>query len=273
VKSTVEGHLGAMGLTLSEEKTKVTHWSKPIVFLGYSIHGALRAQGVQIKAILSIPKEKERLIRRELLHSASHHHIPELDAMILMNAKFRGWCHYDKYANNPTSTFQRVIAKMWWFYAHFRARKQKQSCKQLLTRATQTGNLNVVKKGNDQRQTFTIKVGKREYYVDICPPKTAHIHAVAHKEPWTVDLKPVNHTNWSNGRSAATRLTALARSEGPCERCKEHPAQDVHHKNRTSTKRTRRAKIASDKDQQQQALALCKECHLEVFHHGTYRQV
>jgi RNA-directed DNA polymerase len=93
VKSTVEGHLGAMGLTLSEEKTKVTHWSKPIVFLGYSIHGALRAQGVQIKAILSIPKEKERLIRRELLHIAIHHHIPELDAMLLMNAKFRGWCH------------------------------------------------------------------------------------------------------------------------------------------------------------------------------------
>src|SRR6266545_3181382 len=102
------------------------------------------------------------LIRRGLLHIASHRHIPELDAMILMNAKFRGWCHYYKYANNPTSTFQRVIAKMWWFYAHFLARKQKQSCKQLLTRATQTGNLKVVKKSNDQRQTFTIKVGKRE---------------------------------------------------------------------------------------------------------------
>jgi hypothetical protein len=85
-----------MGLTLSEEKTQVTHWSKPIVFLGYAIHGALRAQGVQIKAILSIPKDKERRIRRALLHMASHHHIPELDAMILLNAKCRGWCHYYK---------------------------------------------------------------------------------------------------------------------------------------------------------------------------------
>jgi hypothetical protein len=162
---------------------------------------------------------------------------------------------------------------MWWFDAHFLARKQQQSCQQLLTRATQTGNLTVVKKGNDHRQTFTIKVGQRAYDVDRFPPKTAHIHAVAHKETWTGDLKPGNHTHWSNGRSAATRLTALARSEGTCARCKEHPAQDVPHKNRMSTKRTRRAKMASDKDQQQQALALCKECHLEVCHHGPYRQV
>jgi hypothetical protein len=162
---------------------------------------------------------------------------------------------------------------MGWFYAHVLARKQKQSWKQLLTRATQTGHLKVVNKGNDQRQTFTSKVGKREDYVEIFPPNTAHIHAVAHKETWTVDLKPVNHTHWSNGRSAATRLTALARSAGTCERCKEHPAQDVHHKNRLSTTRTRRAKIASDKDQQPPALALCKACHLEVFHHGTDRHV
>src|SRR5882724_1648105 len=72
---------------------------------------------------------------------------------------------------NPVSLLQSR------FYAYFLARKQQQSCKQLLTRATQTGNLKVVKKGTDQRQTFTIKVGKREYYLDIFPPKTAHIHA------------------------------------------------------------------------------------------------
>lgn len=96
VQRTVEGHLGAMGLTLSAEKTKVTPWSMPSVFLGSSIHGALRAQGVHIKALLSIPKETERLLRRELLHIASPPHIPELDAMILMNATCRGWCHSDK---------------------------------------------------------------------------------------------------------------------------------------------------------------------------------
>jgi group II intron reverse transcriptase/maturase len=89
-KSKVEGYLSAMGLTLSVEKTKVTHWDKPITFLGYHIHGEIRANGVQIRAILTTPKEKERLIRRELLTVARYHHIPEIDAMLAMNAKFRG---------------------------------------------------------------------------------------------------------------------------------------------------------------------------------------
>jgi retron-type reverse transcriptase len=100
-KNKVEGHLAAMGLTLSEEKTSITHWEKPIQFLGYHIHGRQRAQGVQITAVLSIPKEKERAIQRELVRVASYHHSPERDGMLSMNAKFRGWCNYYKYANNP----------------------------------------------------------------------------------------------------------------------------------------------------------------------------
>ena len=270
-KNKVERHLEAMGLTLSVEKTRMTNWAKPITFLGYHIHGELRDNGVQIRAILSIPKEKERLIRRELLKVSSYHHIPELDAMISMSAKFRGWCNYYKYANSPQVVFNRISQKMWWFFAHFLARNHRSSIKQLLAWAEKTGGTKVVSKGNDRRSTFTIQVGKREYFLDRFPAKSAEIRQVTNKETWTTDLKPVNPMNWIQGRSAATRLTALARSEGICERCGENPAQQVHHTNRMKTKRTTRAKIASDKDQREQARALCKECHLEV-HHGNYGQ-
>ena len=268
-KNKVEGHLEAMGLKLSEEKTSITHWAKPITFLGYHIHGELRINGVQIQAILSIPKEKERTIRRELLRVASYYHIPELDAMLAMNAKFRGWCNYYKYANSPQGVFNRTAQKMWWFYAHFLARKHKSSIKALLTRLKKNGSSKVVRKGNDRRGTFTIRVGKREQYLDLFPPKTAEIRQVTNKETWTVDLKPVNPESWLQGRSAATRLTAIARSEGTCERCGENPAMHVHHKNRMGTKGSILAKIASDKGQREQAQALCKECHLEA-HHGRF---
>ena len=70
--------------------------------------------------------------------------------------------------------------------------------------------------------------------------------------------------------AVATRLTALARSEGICERCGENPVQHIHHTERMKTKRTTLAKIESDKDQREQAKALCKECHLEV-HHGKWQ--
>jgi hypothetical protein len=269
-KNKVEGYLSAMGLTLSEEKTSITHWSKPITFLGYHIHGIQRINGVQIQAILSIPKEKERAIRRELVKISRYHHIPEIDAMQSMSAKFRGWCHYYKYANSPNQVFERVSRKMWWSYAHFLARKHRSSIKQLLRRTKENGSHKMVTKGATRRGTFTIDVGKGQYiFLDIFPAKSAEIKQVTNKENWMVDLKPIDPKGWIEGRSAATRLTALARSGGICERCGENPAIHAHHPNRMNAKRMH-AKVDSDRDQRERAMALCKECHLEA-HHGTWR--
>jgi hypothetical protein len=269
-KNKIQGHLETMGLTLSEEKTKLTHWDKPIAFLGYHIQGELRSNGVQIRAILSIPKEKERLIRRELLKTSRYYHIPELDAMQNMNAKFQGWCNYYKYANNPQVVFNRVSDKMWWFYAHFLAKKHKMSIRKLIINAVKTGRNKVVQKGTGKRKTFIYPVEKREYYLDTFAPKSAKIYAVTTKETWRVDLKPVAPNNWMKGRSATTRLTALARSEGICERCGKNPVTQIHHKNRMKTKGTLLAKVASDMDQQKRTMALCTECHLEL-HHGRWQ--
>ena len=270
-KNKVEGYLAAMGLTLSAEKTSITHWEKPMTFLGYHIRGIQRINGVQIQAILSIPKEKERTIRRELVRVAGYHHIPEIDAMLAMNAKFRGWCNYYRYANNPQEAFNRVAQKMWRFYAHFLARKHRSSMKALLRRAKKNGSYRPITKGTSKRGTFTIALDKgKRIYLDVFPPKSEEIRQVGNKETWTVDLKPVNPDRWLQGRSAATRLSALARTGGTCQRCGANPAMQVHHKNKMKTKRTVLAKVASDRDQRNQARALCKECHLEV-HHGTWR--
>jgi len=270
-KNKVEGHLAAMGLTLSEEKTSITHWDKPIRFLGYHIHGEPRPKGVQIRSSLSIPKEKERAIRRELVRVSRYHHIPEIDAMFSMNAKFRGWCNYYKYANSPQVVFERISHKMWWPYTHFLARKHRQSCKAYLRRAQKNGSDRVITKGTSKRRTFTITLEKGKcVYLDIFPPKSEEIRQISNKETWTVDLKPVNPETWIRGRSAATQLSALARSGGICQRCGKNPAMQAHHKNRMKSKRTWLAKVASDRDQRNQAKALCKECHLED-HHGTWQ--
>src|SRR5215471_2021341 len=116
-------------------------------------------KGVQIRAILSIPKEKERAIRRGLARVSRYHHIPEVDAMLSMSAKFRGWCNYYKYANSPQVVFERIAHKTWWFYAHFLARKHRCSCKTYLRRARKNGSDRVVSKGTRKRRTFTIALG------------------------------------------------------------------------------------------------------------------
>jgi group II intron reverse transcriptase/maturase len=269
IKAQIGEFFKGIGLELSEEKTKLTHWSEPVAFLGYHIRGMLRSQGNQIRAVLSIPPDRERRIRREIIHIARRHHIPELDAMLRMNAMFRGWCNYYRYANAPQEVFNRVASKVWWYFAHFRARKERTSIQKMLVRAQKAGRYRKVKHQGRLRQTFTIKSGKKEYSLNVFPPRTQSIHQVKCVN-WEVDLKPVHIPGWQVGRSLQTRLTALTRSDGLCECCHKNPAAQAHHKVRMKTKKTLVARVRSDKDQEQTAKALCKACHLE-FHHGHWK--
>ena len=190
--------------------------------------------------------------------------------MMTLGRKFRGWCHYYRYANNPQPTFSRLAQQMWWDYAHYLARQRRLSIRQMLRWAKRAGYHKVVKKGTATRGTFVTKVGTKEYFLDLFPPKTGQFYAMQTRSDWTVDLKPVPMDNWLNGRSETTRWSALDRSEGICERCGINPVQQVHHRSRLHTKRLPRSKITSDRSQQRTAMALCKDCHLAV-HQGTFR--
>ena len=105
--------------------------------------------------------------------------------MLGINTMYRGWCNYYRYANAPQKVFNRVSQKVWWYYAHFLARKGRMSMKDMLIRARKAGNFKVVRKAGRQRQTFTIKAGKKEYCLDIFPPRTRSIHQVVEKD-WKV---------------------------------------------------------------------------------------
>jgi group II intron reverse transcriptase/maturase len=270
VKEQLKTQLAAIGLELNEEKTKLTHWSKPVAFLGYHLQGQLRARGTSLKATLHIPRQKEHAFCQELRKTTRYHQIPELDLMLLLNSKFRGWCHYYRYANNPQPTFSRLSHKLWWDYAHYRARHDRTSIRQMLIRAKRAGQYKVIQKGSASRATFVTKVGKKEYILDCFPPKTGQLYAMPTHGAWTVDLKPIAMQSWLDGRSAATRCTARSRSAGLCERCGQQPAQQIHHRSRLHQKRLQQSKIESDRSQQRSAVALCKECHLSM-HQRTYR--
>lgn len=268
VRSKVKDKLSEIGLTLSDEKTKLTHWSRKVLFLGYQIHGKMRARGVGIKAVLSIPREKLRKVQDELRKVSGYYHIPEVDVMVQLSAMFRGWCNYYRYANQPQRVFSKLASYTWWRYAHFNARKHKSSIKAMITRERKAGRLGTVKKGGREIMTFQMKLGKRNLILDIFPPKTEQIRAVSNKQHWEVDLKPLAPLNWQSGRSLATHLAALDRANGVCERCGEKPVAHVHHTVPLRGK-TFLARVMSDRDQRYTARALCKECHLEE-HGGSF---
>jgi group II intron reverse transcriptase/maturase len=224
IKQRVKEKLSEMGLKLSEEKTKLTHWRKKVLFLGYQIQGKPRGRGVGIRAVLSIPHEKIAKIQEGLKQISGYYHIPEVD---------------------------------------YTARKHQKSIKAMIKAERKAHRLGRIEKNGCKRNTFQIRLGKRTLSLDLFPPKTQQIRAVPDKQDWKVDLKPLTPLSWQSGRSLATSLAALERASGRCERCQEKPAAHVHHRVPLKGK-SFLARVSSDRDQRETAQALCQECHLEV---------
>jgi hypothetical protein len=199
---------------------------------------------------------------------SEYHHIPELAAIIQMSAMYRGWCHYYRYATSPQPTFNDLSRHTWWRYAHYIAQKHRSSIAQIIRQERQAGRLGEVKKHGRKRLTFKGFVDKKPVILDLFPPKTAHIMSLSTTGQWTVDLKPVIPTNWQSGHSLATRMAALERAKGICERCGEEPVAHIHHTAPLRGK-TSLARVMSASAQRYTARALCSKCHL-AMHGGSY---
>jgi group II intron reverse transcriptase/maturase len=264
-KAAVKEKLDSMGLKLSDEKTKLTHWRDTVNFLGFNLNGRLRKKGFQIHAILSIPPEKVTKVREEIQKVCGWHHIPELDAMRQVSALYRGWTNYYRFASGPQNEFSRLSYFAWWEFAHFLAKTRRMSIAQLIRRAKASGQLRGVQRNGRRVQTFVQQVGKAQVTLDIIPPPTANILSRGSPRTGTKDEEPPVRTDWAVGRSLATRATAMARSEGLCERCGVNPAEQVHHP-RAMAGRSWRAKVESDRAQRDSAVALCRSCHQQA--HG-----
>jgi hypothetical protein len=268
IKDGVGKKLQQIGLALSEEKTKLTHWRYLVRFLGYQLHGKPTRKGTSIRPILSIPHEKLKGIKEDLDMVGGYHHIPEIDALVQMSAMFRGWCNYYRYATAPQATFNNLSSHTWWCYAHYVARKHRLSIAKMIRQEKQAGRLGVIERNGRKRDTFQTQVENKTVILDLFPPRTGQIRALATTGEWTADLKPVNPLNWQRGRSLATRMAALERAKGICERCGEYPVAHVHHTVPLRGK-TFLARIMSDSAQCYTAEALCQQCHLEK-HGGHY---
>ena len=186
-----------------------------------------------------------------------------------VGAQFRGWCNYYRYATAPQATFGHLASETWWAYAHYLARKRQCSIHTMLRQETLAGRYVQVKAKGRYRKTFRLQIGNRDLFLDIFAPKTASIHGISVRQNWTVDLMPLKPTNWQSGRSLATRLTALDRAHGVCERCHEKAVVMVHHPAPLRRKRSLIARVKSDQAQQARAIALCERCHLQT-HRGNY---
>ncbi len=207
VKRQVTDKLESMGLTLSDEKTKLTHWRNPVTFLGFNVQGRPRPKGVQITAIFSIPPEKERQVLREIKTVCSWNQLPEADVMCRVGAIYRGWCNYYRFASGPQSVFSRVSYQAWWHYVRYLARKRHARIPQVLRHEKRAGRLRTLTVKGRTVQTFHTKSDGKDYSLNIVPPTTRSIWMVPKPDGWNVDLRPLPPDEWTRWQYRMKRST------------------------------------------------------------------
>jgi RNA-directed DNA polymerase len=114
VKPLVENFLKERGLTLSEEKTKVTHINEGFDFLGWNI----RKYGG--KLLIKPSKANIREFLQDIRSTVKRNPMARQEQLIkLLNPKIRGWASYHKGAV-AKKTFKLVDKKIWnalWCWA------------------------------------------------------------------------------------------------------------------------------------------------------------
>lgn len=240
-----------LGLTLSEEKTLITHVSEKIRFLGYDLQGIQNPNGTRW-ARLSIPDEKCRAVVEKVKQATRYRHAPELDVITNVNAIVRGWSNYYRFANDSKTCFSKLTGIVFWLTAHYMGRKHNLSVKQSMERAywrdPQTGKMALSTRHPN---------GNRVFLWNKYPSHVSILVAGGHTE----DRQPYISTMWADGHSIEKKAQLVAVAEGKCEHCGAEGAALIgHHPNRLAKAGRGNASRAASGYEQRGKL-LCRDCH------------
>jgi RNA-directed DNA polymerase len=200
IKEELGGLLSTMGLTLSEEKTKVTHITEGFNFLGYRIIRSMGQSGKMVPKVL-IPDSAIKRIRHKMREmTAPHTQSNSVKAKIIaLNRVTRGWCQYYQATSSPMRTFRKVKDEVFLGMAHWLGRKFKVSMPIVMQRYQEgltfrTGNTTLILPTEIKTKRLRVKTWynpytqkeeiKREKLLSLDDLWTGH----EHRHGW-MDLK------------------------------------------------------------------------------------
>jgi RNA-directed DNA polymerase len=135
IKEELGGFLNAMGLTLSEEKTNVTHVTEGFDFLGYRVIRSRGTKGNMVPKVLIPEKAIDRCrkkIREMLAPSTTKESIGV--KIQRLNWFIRGWCEYYRSTSKPARTFAKLTQELFWDFAHWLGRKYESNMPAIMQR-------------------------------------------------------------------------------------------------------------------------------------------
>jgi group II intron reverse transcriptase/maturase len=183
---------GPLRLTLSMEKTKVTHLDEGFEFLGFRLQRSLGGKGVVTK--VTIP-EKALERHRALIRTATapHTHEDSIKAkLVALNRVIGGWCRYYQYTSKVGHQFSLMEREAFRRVAHWLARKHQLSMPATLARfltAAAPGDPEAL--GVDKvRLTRHSSFKGRRYHASPCKPNPYTTQEVVIEREGRLDDNP-----------------------------------------------------------------------------------
>jgi 5-methylcytosine-specific restriction endonuclease McrA len=122
-------------LTLSMEKTRISHINDGFHFLGYEIRRSMTGKGFKHPKML-IPQGARKRVRAVIqgITSSSSHHQSANAKLAALNRHLRGWANYYRYAFNAASVFAKLDHFVFWETAHWFGGKYRRSIPTVMRR-------------------------------------------------------------------------------------------------------------------------------------------
>jgi len=119
-------------LTLSMEKTKVTHLDDGFDFLGFQVQRNMGQTGMKTKVLISAKSEQKHLEKIQSATTPNTHEDSVSTRVKALNRIIAGWCRYFQYTSRASLQFGKLGHKTFWYFAHWLGRKFQLSMPQVM---------------------------------------------------------------------------------------------------------------------------------------------
>ena len=242
-------------LTLSEEKTKVTHLNDGFEFLGFRIQRRRAAQGLKTKILIPQSAKQKLLDRLKHCTDASAYQDSVKTKIQALNRLIRGWCQYYQYTSQANTEFSRIQHQLFWKMAHWLGGKYRISIKEVCRQFRQ-GNTFAV--NGRSLLNLSADFPTRRYTTCVFKPNPyTHQQIILKREELPVE------EYWPGFEKrpgmADLRIEVLARDRLICQMCDRPLTPEIAKVDHL--KPVRRFKRPVEANTEDNLWTLCQECH------------
>jgi len=119
-------------LTLSMEKTKVTHLNDGFDFLGFTVRRSMGQARMGTKVLVSAKSMSKHMDKIRAACSPTTHEDSVATKIKALNRIIAGWCRYFQYTSKTSDQFSELEYKTFWCFAHWLGRKYKKRMTEVL---------------------------------------------------------------------------------------------------------------------------------------------